>query len=275
MTALYVILIVITVIVTLYFLAIMPRFSRQKERKTYAGVYYAHRGLHDNNSDAPENSMTAFKKAVEAGYGIEMDVQITKDKVPVVFHDFTLKRICGEEGKICDYTWDELKKFKLCESEETIPRMDQVLELVGGKVPLIIEYKVEWMDVSVCSIIDTLLREYRGVYCIESFNPLVLLWYRKNHNDVFRGQLSDAFVKTGEFKGALYVLLQNLLFNWMTKPDFVAYNHKHERILSRRLCRELYRNTAAAWTIKSQEELDKAKGKFDIFIFDSFIPDAR
>ena len=131
------------------------------------------------------------------------------------------------------------------------------------------------MDLSVCPIVDELLQGYQGVYCIESFNPLVLLWYRRYRNNVFRGQLSDSFLKSGEFKGMLYRILQNLLLNWMTKPDFIAYNHKYENMLSRRLCRNLYKNTAAAWTIKSQEELEKARSQFDLFIFDSFIPDEK
>lgn len=275
MKVLYVILIVLAVLALLYFLAIMPRLGNRKKRKDFLGVYYAHRGLHDNASEAPENSLAAFKKAVKAGYGIELDVQLSKDGVPVVFHDFTLKRICKKEGKVSDYTWQELKEFKLCDSKETIPGFAQVLEAVNGRVPLIVELKVEWMDISVCPVVDGMLREYKGLYCIESFNPLALSWYRRYHNDVVRGQLSDGFTKTGEFKGFLYVVLQNLMLNWVTKPDFVAYNHKYENVPARRICRKLYKNMAAAWTIKSQEELEKARDKFDIFIFDSFIPDVK
>lgn len=272
MTALYIVIIVAAVLVILYFLAIMPRLSHRKARKDFLNVYYAHRGLFDNHSKAPENSMAAFKKAVKAGYGIEMDVQMTRDGIPVVFHDFTLERICGKTGKVCEYTWQELKDFTLCESEETIPRFEDVLKMVNGKVPLIVELKVEWMDILVCPAVDALLKGYKGLYCIESFNPLVLLWYRRYHNDVVRGQLSDGFLKSGEFKGILYVFLQNLMLNWMTKPDFVAYNHKYADVPARKLCRSLYKNMAAAWTIKSQEELDAARDKFDIFIFDSFTP---
>lgn len=273
MLALSIVLIGAAVLVLLYFLAIMPRLGHRKKRKDFLGVYYAHRGLHDNASDAPENSLAAFKKAVEAGYGIEMDVQLTRDKIPVVFHDFTLERICGREGKVSDYTWQELKEFKLCDSEETIPGFGEVLKTVNGRVPLIVELKVEWLDHSVCPIADELLREYKGLYCIESFNPLALIWYRRHHGDVVRGQLADGFIKSGEFKGILYVLLQNLMLNWITKPDFVAYNHKYADIPARKLCKGLYKNMAAAWTIKSQEELEKARNKFDIFIFDSFIPE--
>lgn len=275
MTALYIVLIVVAALVILYFLAIMPRLSHRKERGKLLGVHYAHRGLHDNDTEAPENSMAAFRKAVMAGYGIEMDVQLSKDHVPVVFHDFTLKRICGKEGKVSDYTFEELQEFRLCQSGEKIPKFEEVLKQINGKVPLIVELKVEWMDISVCNFADTLLRKYPGAYCIESFNPLVLLWYRRYHNDVVRGQLADGFTKTGEFKGLLYVILQNLLLNGMTKPDFVAYNHKYADSWSRRLCRSLYKNMAVAWTIKSQQELEDAKNKFDIFIFDSFIPEVK
>ena len=273
MTALYVVLIVIVVLIVLYFLAIMPRLSRQSQWEPFLGVYYAHRGLHDNETEAPENSLPAFKKAVKAGYGIELDVQLTKDRIPVVFHDFTLERACGKPGKVYDYTYEELQQFPLFQSEERIPKFEEVLKVVKGKVPLIVEIKIEWMDSTVCAYADKLLQEYKGIYCVESFNPLALLWYRRYHNDVLRGQLSDGFLKEGEYRGALYWLLQNLLLNWATKPDFVAYNHKYADNLSRRLCRKLYWNMAAAWTIKSQQELEAAKGEFDVFIFDSFIPE--
>jgi glycerophosphoryl diester phosphodiesterase len=275
MTVIYVIMAVAASSAVLYLLAIKPRLGRQKGWKPFRGVYYAHRGLHDNSTNAPENSLPAFKKAVKAGYGIEMDVQLTRDGIPVVFHDFTLKRACGEEGKVCEYTYEELLKFSLFGSGEQIPKLEDALRTVDGRVPLIVELKVEWIDLSLCAVVDRMLRGYGGLYCIESFNPLVLTWYRRYHNDVLRGQLADGFIKSGEFKGFLYVLLQNLLLNWMTKPDFVAYNHKYENCLSRRLCRKLYRNLAVAWTIKSGEELEKAKDKFDLFIFDSFIPGSK
>lgn len=272
MTVLKIILIVLTVLIVLYFLAIMPRLGHKRDKEELMHVHYAHRGLHDNSTDAPENSMKAFQKAVKAGYGIELDVQLSKDRVPVVFHDFTLERACKKEGKVYDYTWDELKTFKLFDSEETIPRFEDVLSLVKGKVPLIVELKVEWLEIYVCTVADELLRNYKGTYCIESFNPLALLWYRRYHNNVIRGQLSDGFLKSGEFHGGLYFILQNLLLNWMTKPDFIAYNHKYADNLSRRLCHGFYRNLAVAWTIKSSQELEEAADRFDLFIFDSFIP---
>lgn len=256
----------------LYLLMIMPRLIHKADKTPFMGVLYAHRGLHDNASDAPENSLAAFRKAVEGGYGIEFDVQLSKDEVPVVFHDFTLKRMCGVDGKVCDYTYKELLQFPLGDSGERIPRLEDVLGLIDGHVPLIIEYKIEWMETHVCQVADRILQNYQGAYCIESFNPLGLYWYRRNRPAVMRGQLADAFYTRKEYKGILYLALQNLWLNFLTKPDFVAYNHKEANRLSRRLCRYLYRNTAVAWTIKSEEELAKAGKEFDLFIFDSFLP---
>lgn len=256
-----------------YFFMIMPRVWKKPDMKPFRQWLYAHRGLHDNATDAPENSMKAFARAVDAGYGIELDVQMTKDKVPVVFHDFTLKRICRGEGKVSDYTWRELQRFRLCDSEERIPRFEDVLKLVDGKVPLIVELKIEKLDISVCGAGDRLLAPYKGMYCIESFHPLAVFWYRRHRRNVVRGQLADAFLKQRDkYKNPFLFCLQSLLFNWLAKPDFIAYNHKYPKTLSRRFCRSLYHSTAAAWTIKSEEQLKTARKDFDIFIFDSFIP---
>lgn len=256
----------------LYMLMIMPRMIKRPNREPFLNVYYAHRGLHDNASDAPENSMKAFERAVEAGYGIEMDIQLSKDKIPVVFHDFTLERVCGAQGKVSDYTFEELQTFRLYHSEEKIPKFEEVLAKVDGRVPLIVEFKIEFKDNALCPIADKLLRGYKGLYCMESFNPLGVFWYRRNHKEIMRGQLSDGFLREGEYKGILYWALQNLLLNFVTKPDFIAFNHKHPDMLSRKICHGFYHSTAAAWTIKSEEELERAKKHFDIYIFDSFIP---
>ncbi|WP_029321960.1 glycerophosphodiester phosphodiesterase family protein [Butyrivibrio sp. AE3004] len=289
-----ILLIVVFILVILYLLAIMPRMiGRPSSDKLLVQNLYAHRGLHDNNSTTPENSMAAFKKAVDAGYGIELDVQLTKDGIPVIFHDFTLARVAryneecipdnavrnedgsmGVAGKVIDYTYEELQQFHLLDSNEKIPGFEDFLKMVDGKVPLIVELKIELFDTSVCPTVDRLLRNYNGVYCIESFNPLGLWWYRKKHKDVFRGQLSEEFFREPDilWHTPFYYMLAFLIFNFLTKPDFVAYNHKYARNLSRTICHVLYKNTAAAWTIKSQEELDKNRKLFDIFIFEGFIP---
>ncbi len=300
MKILMILLICLLTLAVLYLLMIMPRVLGRPDTAPFKQWLYAHRGLHDNGPAggakeelehgaielahgaielahgaielAPENSLRAFRKAVEAGFGIELDVQMTKDHIPVVFHDFTLKRICGQEGKVSDYTYEELQQFPLCGSDQKIPKFEDVLKCVDGRVPLIVELKIESTNLSVCPAADALLAEYQGLYCIESFNPLGLFWYRRHRRKVVRGQLAEGFLRVGQYKGVLYFLLQNLLFNFLTKPDFIAYNHKHYDMLSRSLCRGLYHNMAAAWTIKSKEQLEAARKHFDIFIFDSFVP---
>lgn len=259
-----------------YLFAIMPRMTKKTDPKSFQMNYYAHRGLHLNGSPHPENSLPAIRRAVEAGYGIEFDIQVTKDGVPVVFHDFTLRRMCGEKGRVVDYTLEELREFRLLDCGEKIPTLKEVLRAVDGKVPLIIEMKVEYMDLRVCRSANQLLRDYHGEYCIESFNPLVLLWYRKNRPDIMRGQLSDGFIFQKEFRTPVKLapgfLLQFLVTNCVTRPDFVAYNFRYQGNLSRTLWRKLFRGKSAAWTVRSEEELKKAGARYDAYIFDSFIP---
>ena len=265
------------VLTGLYLWALMPRMTGKPDPAPFRTRLFAHRGLYDNRSDAPENSMAAFRKAVEAGYGIELDVQLTGDGVPVIFHDFTLQRVCNAPGLVKDYTYAELRKFRLFDSGEKIPALKDFLRMVDGRVPLIVEYKSEDTDMSVCRRIAPLLKAYKGTYCIESFNPLVLFWYRKHHPEVMRGQLSDGFIHDKKYqtltKLPTVFPLQFLLANFLSKPDFIAYNCLYEGNLSRRLCRNLFKAKAAAWTVKSREQLAKAAPDFDVFIFDSFIPD--
>ena len=284
-------LIIVGIIILLYILLILPRLWGRPEREPHLRVLYAHRGLFDNTSEAPENSMEAFRRAVEAGYGIELDVQTTKDGVPVVFHDFTLKRMAryaeGEKpdsttlnedgtvqvpGRICDYTYEELQQFRLLGTKERIPRFDEFLRMVNGRVPLVVELKIELKDLTVCRAASALLDNYHGVYCVESFNPLGLFWYRRHCPEVMRGQLADSFRKSEGWNTPLYWALEFLLFNVLSRPDFIAYNHKYKGNLSRVLATKLFGAVSAAWTIRSEEELTKNRRDFQIFIFDSFVP---
>lgn len=262
----------------------MPRLFHRPDYKPFYKYLYAHRGLHNmnpylkeednpyycNGGNFPENSYSAIKRAIEYGFGIEFDVHLTKDGIPVVFHDDSLLRICGVDAKLKDYTFEELQQFRLMGTEERIPAFTDILKLVDGKVPLIIEYKVEENADALCSTCNQILSEYKGLYCIESFHPLAVLWYRKNRPDIVRGQLSENFMKTTP--SALFFLLTHLLFNFLTRPDFIAYNYKHYCELSRTLCRKLYCCLSVAWTIRYEEQLEQSKPHFDLFIFEDFIP---
>ena len=270
----YILLIILVVLFILYLIAISPKLIHRYDFTPWQSRLYAHRGLHQNNNESPENSMEAFRLAVKHGYGIELDIQLTKDNIPVVFHDYSLTRVCSINKKVKELTLEELQKINLQQSKETIPTLQAVLDMVNGQVPLIIEFKVESSNTSLCDIAAPILDQYKGVYCIQSFNPLVLRWYRKNRPAVMRGQLASNLIKDKE-EGSpiLYFILQNLLLNFLTKPDFISYNHIHHNMLSLVICRKFYNTPAFAWTINSQAELNKSRKCFDYFIFEQFIPE--
>ncbi len=279
MRILLIILLIIILLFLLYLYLIMPRIIGRPDTSLFEKKLFAHRGLHDNRTDAPENSMKAFRKAVDAGYGMELDVQLSADGVPVIMHDYNLQRACGIDRKVSSVPYRELSAMKLFTSEETVPAFRDVLDMVDGRVPLIIELKVESRDTAVCDVVQKMLQSYRGPYCVESFNPLALYWFRKHAPEVVRGQLSDGFIHSPEFArfpGVLFFgALEALLDHVLSRPDFVAYNCKFEANPSRRIVRKLFRLPAAAWTIKSEEELRNMQDRFDVFIFDSFVPCAE
>lgn len=268
-----ILLIAIVILLVLYLFLIAPRMFKKPDYSKLKGVHYAHRGLFDNNSDAPENSLAAIRLAVLNGYGIEMDIQLSKDNIPVVFHDASLKRMCGVDGKVWEYTLEELQQMKLVSSNETIPTFAEVLDTVAGKVPLIIEYKLDHIQTKVCELGNELLtayeQKYKATYCIESFHPLAVLWYKKNRPDVIRGQLSMEFWREKEKNHPPYmIILAFLLSNFITRPDFIAYQHTDYKNISRRICK-LLGALSVTWTIKSVEQYKKVKEHFDLFIFDS------
>ena len=178
MTALYIalgILMGLALIFGIFLLLIKPRSPRKRPDATpFLGKEYAHRGLHTKT--IPENSLRAFEGAVERGLGIELDIQLSADNEVVVFHDFTLNRVAGVDKKVKDLTAEELANLSLCGQGDGVPTLKQVLELVDGKVPLIIELKIPGFDLSVCPKAFELLDCYTGPYCVESFHPMALNW---------------------------------------------------------------------------------------------------
>ena len=262
--------IVLLVLVLLYLFLIAPRLFGRPDTSVLEGYHYAHRGYFDNDSAAPENSLAAFQAAIDAGYGIELDVQLSADGVPMVFHDPDLERMCGVSGKIWEYTCAELQAMSLMGTGETIPTFAEVLALIDGQVPVIVEYKLDRVDTDVCAAGNALLQEYGGTYCIQCFHPLALIWYRKNAPEVIRGQLSQSFWEDEKYHGkALYALLSYMIENVATRPDYIAYEFDDADNLSFRLCRAMGAKTAA-WTLRSPADYETAKDDFDLFIFDSF-----
>ena len=253
-----------------YLAAIMPGPKRRRMR--FDTIYYAHRGLHDNRSDAPENTMRAFARACEAGYGIEMDIQLTKDRKAVVFHDFTLKRVCSAPGRVSDFTYRQLQQFSIYGTDQRIPLLKDVLELVDGRVPLIIEMKYKDFNNRVCVEADRLLQNYKGEYCIESFHPWALIWYRRHRPEICRGQLSMNFQRQEGNYSPERMIVRHLLTNFLTKPNFIAYDLRDKEAVSKNICRRLFGCPSVAWTVRSGSQLEKCRPYYDSFIFEGFMP---
>ncbi len=254
-------------------LMIHPGTGRRTKLRPFENTMIAHRGLFDNSSDAPENTIPAFEKAMRGSFGIEMDVQMTSDGKLVVFHDWDMKRMAGVNLKITNHIYEELKQYPLGVSEARIPLFSDVLALVDGAVPLVVEIKVGLDYKKTTEAVAEMLSDYSGTYCIECFNPLALSWYRRHMPQVIRGLLSMDFRKD-PVKMPVFVkfILTNLMLNFCARPDFISYNHKDQKKGVFRLCRKLFGVKTAAWTIRSEQDLAGARQRFDMFIFDSFLP---
>ena len=217
---------------------------------------YAHRGLH--GGDIPENSLAAFEAACEKGFGIELDIQLSKDGEVMVFHDYTLIRMTGKEGKVSELTAAELKDIPLNGTEQTIPTFAEVLALVNGRVPLLVELKGEDLNASLCPKAAALLRAYGGPYCIESFNPLLIRAMRKELPGAWYGQLYTNVCKEKKKVTVLNLLLTAMAFNFLARPDFIAYHGACRSSLPVRLTTGLYGAPRFVWTVRDQAELDRA-----------------
>ena len=247
---------------------ICPTFRRHPDRAHIRGRYIAHRGLHGDG--VPENSLTAYRKAAERGFAIEIDIHLTADGEVVVFHDDTLTRVCGVDRKVEESTLAELKSYRLLGTQETIPTLQECLDTVDGKVPLLIEFKcVSYACRDLCERANAVLSAYTGKYWVQSFYPFVLRWYKKNRKDICRGQLAERFQGEALHKR----LLGCMVFNFLSRPDFVSYNHEHADHPARRLVTKLGA-LPVGWTFTAQEAVNACKDTFAAYIFEGFTPDA-
>lgn len=221
----------------------------------------------------PENSLAAFSRAVEAGYGIELDVQLTRDGFLVVHHDASLKRVCGADLRICDITFEELCRHPLPDGS-CVPLFSDVLTLVGGRVPLIVEVKHHGGAARNAASALQQLGAYGGPYCVESFHPLAMRYFRLHAPDVVRGQLAMGGARQpGETGFIAYFALKHLLVNSLSRPHFVAYSCPEDHTLAMWLMRRCFHPLLAAWTLRSQEALDGALARgYQLPIFEGFIP---
>lgn len=240
---------------------------------------YAHRGLHGalgGEEFCAENSKTAFERACQRGFGIELDVRLSKDGVPVVFHDGDLLRVCGVDKKVCELTAAELSEIKLMNTADTVPTFREVLELVGGRVPLVVELKEEGLDHSTAKEALAILAEYSGEYVIEAFSPFALGYVRRHAPSAVRGFLTDKLTANEKYNTAAYRLIQRFWFNFIARPHFIAQNHERPRHFPSPLVRAIFKPAFVAWTVRSAEEEAVAyKNGFTAIIFENYIPEGK
>lgn len=250
------------------FVLVRPAVKMPQDKRLLCD--YAHRGLH--GAGVPENSLKAFRLAVEAGYGIELDIQLSADGEAMVFHDYTLSRMTGREGNLSEFTADELLMLSLAGTDERIPRLREVLELVDGKVPLLVELKGETADTSLCDKAAELLSKYDGPYCVESFNPVLLGRMAKLMPEVYRGILFTNVVKDKKRATPLNLIVSCMASNVLARPNFIACNEMYRNSLAARICTVFYRAKCFSWTHKTKESYDEAKRNGEYAIFEGFTP---
>ena len=237
------------------------------------GWNYAHRGLHGEGK--PENSMAAFRAALEHGYGIELDVHLMKDGNLAIIHDSSLKRTAGADVRIEDLSLADLSAYPLEGTAELIPTFQQVLQLHPGKAPLIIELKpVAGNFAELSRAVCDALNEYSGPYCIESFDPRCIRWLRLNRPDIIRGQLAENFLKSKmpNISWVFKLAMTLNLANFLTRPDFIAYKFEDRKNLSVWLCKKLWRIQGVTWTLRDPaDHLTAVTGEW-IPIFENYNP---
>ncbi|MGM9557534.1 MAG: glycerophosphodiester phosphodiesterase family protein [Oscillospiraceae bacterium] len=273
MKIILILLLVVLALFCMYLLLLAARHGKttMAELKKFR---YAHRGYHDK-PQIPENSMAAFRRAVEHGFGAELDVHLLKDGTLAVMHDSSLLRTAGADVQIEDLTRGELAQYRLEGTAEPVPLLDEVLALFEDKTPLIIELKTaRGNHLALSRAVCDRLGSYRGRFCIESFDPFALMDVKKLRPDFCRGQLSMDFEK--EHAGLPFykrLIVTNLLLNFLTRPDFIAYRFEDRRKLSPRLCQALWRAQPVSWTIRTKQDLLACEREGAIPIFERFDPE--
>lgn len=230
---------------------------------------FAHRGLF--GSGVPENSIAAVENAIETGFPVEIDVQVTSDGRAVVFHDWNLLRLTGRDRRVSLTTYPEITELRLQGSDASIPTLEEMLKIIGGRVPILIEIKnrrgVNQLEPAVANA----LSDYRGEHAVQSFNPYTLGWFRRHHPTILRGQLSCAFDTDGMAGWKKWILSQYGM-NWLTAPHFISHQWHQLPSPATHFLHGLCGLPLLAWTVRSPEEMSAALRVANNVIFEDFLP---
>ncbi len=257
-------------LILLYLYLIAPaKYKNETVEKLATGIY-AHRGLHDLQLGVPENSLAAIQRALDNGYGSEFDVHLAADGSMVVIHDNDVRRVTGGEGRVSEMTREQIDQLRLYDTDEKIPSLQEVLDLVDGKAPLVVELKADGNNAAaLCEGAFALLDQYKGIYVVESFDPRVVAWVRKHRPDVGRGQLAS---DSGP-NPILKFILKHLMINFMGRPHFISYEYdKVNRIPANWICWKFFGCRMYVWTVPTQREQEKFSRREISSIFEGYVP---
>lgn len=261
---------IIAILIGTYMYVISGEKIDKEEMSWLVEIPIAHRGL--DNGDVVENSMEAFQNAIDKGYAIELDVQFSKDKEIVVFHDDNLLRMTNDDRDVKDVDYEELKNLKLEGSDETIPTLKEVIELVDNQVPILVETKDSEDAIKLAEKTYDIMEDYKGRYAIQSFNPFILEWFKNNASEVIRVQLSGTMTEGAEnLKFYEKFVLKNLLLNFKSKPNAIAYELEGLNNLSVKLLK-MRNYPIISWGIEDEADMKKAYESTDNIIFDNILP---
>lgn len=248
-----------------------------KDAEWLTNYQYAHRGLHSHT--VPENSIPAFEAAVNAGYAIELDVRMTKDHQLIVFHDKELMRMTGFDGKVSEYTLEDIQKIYLKGSRERIPTLHEVLNLVDGRVPILAELKKRGFAGKMEPAFYREIASYKGKFAVQSFSPFTIRWFKRHAPNILRGQLAcdirycckEIHAVKRFFLDKLLFMIRKLEISILSEPNFVSYEMHR---VNTKLIKKLREKGAPvfAWTVRSEEQYHRASQYTDAVIFENFLP---
>ena len=267
--------IALIVLFVVYLLLVLPQRADEAKFAPFQGLMAAHRGLYEKDQSVPENSLEAFRRAAENGYGVELDVQLSKDGAVVVFHDDTVDRMTENKGRVDSFTLTELQAMPLKGTEHRMPLFTDVMAVLDGRSPTIVELKSTPNYKELCTKTLAILRTLKGPYCVESFDPRIVRWFYKNAPDLVRGQLTESF-RHWRREGAPFwkaLMMHCLFINFLTHPQFIAFGRGH-RPLCMLLGRRLGTKTVF-WTERPDSDHNTLAKRYDCRIFEHYRPETR
>ena len=264
----------IGVLLLLIWFCVKPGRFAAAQAAPFYGVNHAHRGLYAQDQSVPENSLPAFAAAAEKGYGMELDIQLSLDGEVVVFHDDTLARMCGIDGRVDAFPLARLREMPLAGTAERMPLLTEVFDTVAGKAPIIIELKTGPRNEELCrkglALMRAYQKQYGGAFCVESFDARIVAWFRKNAPDILRGQLTDSPRALGSGRPVLDFIAGNLLSNVIARPQFIAHGPGRKTALAR--FAEACGAMPVYWTARPGVDAAALEEYYDAVIFEHYAP---